>query len=175
VPALVDHIGRQVTFALHQGLIVQRLVLAADIALVATGMPVQAAAQVLRAASFNGSRGGHDLAQLGFGGESGGFGFLCHGLASFFVFDPSNRGRRKQGRGHRAGRKTPNTGATRSGANGAGRGLTDRKHRPDSANASSAGGTASRRPEQGKEATRRFSSPHPEWSHLHLDASILSS
>jgi hypothetical protein len=30
VPALVDHIGRQVTFALHQGLIVQRLVLGAS-------------------------------------------------------------------------------------------------------------------------------------------------
>ena len=70
-------------------------------------MPVQAAAQVLRAASFNGSRGGHDLALLGFGGESGGFGFLCHGLASFWFCDPSDRGRRKQGRCHEAGRHTP--------------------------------------------------------------------
>ena len=109
--ALFNRIGRQDAFGLHHGLIVQRLVLAADIALVATGMPVQAAAQVLRAASFNGSRGGHDLAQLGFGGESGGFGFLCHGLASFWFCDPSDRGRRKQGRCHEAGRHTPHTGA----------------------------------------------------------------
>ena len=86
--ALVDRIGRQDAFGLHQGLIVQRLVRAA-----------------------NGSKGGHDLAQLGFGGESGGFGFLCHGLASFWFCDPSDRGRRKQGRCHEAGRHTPNTGA----------------------------------------------------------------
>ena len=86
--ALVDRIGRQDAFGLHQGLIVQRLVRAA-----------------------NGSKGGHDLAQLGFGGESGGFGFLCHGLASSWFCDPSDRGRRKQGRCHEAGRHTPNTGA----------------------------------------------------------------
>jgi len=148
--ALFNRIGRQDAFGLHHGLIVQRLVLAADIALVATGMPVQAAVQVLRAASFNGSRGGHDLAQLGFGGESGGFGFLCHGLASLWFCDPSDRGRRKQGRCHEAGRHTPHTGVPPSGANGAGRGLKGRQHRPDSANAPSAGGTPSRGPRVGQ-------------------------
>ena len=44
-------------------------------------------------------------------------------------------------------------------ANGSGRGLTGRQHRPDSAHAPFAGGTPRRGPEQGREAKRRFRSP----------------
>ncbi len=84
---------------------------------------------------------------------------LAHGLASFWFCDPSDRGRRKQGRGHEAARHTPNTGATRSGANGSGRGLTGCQHRRDSAHAPSAGGAASSGPEQGR--NHPVASDHP--------------
>ena len=55
----------------------------------------------------------------------------------------------------------PPTGSNAHGANGAGRGLTGRQHRRDSANAPSAGGTARRGPEQGREPG---ASDHPIWA-----------
>ena len=113
-------------------------------------MPVQAAGQVVRAASGNGSGRGHDLPRLELRGEGGGFGFLCHGLASFCVCDPSDRGRRKQGRCQEAGRQAPHTGVPRSGANGAGMGLTGRPASPRFRHAPTAGGTPSRGPRVGQ-------------------------
>lgn len=48
--AVIDCIGRQDAFALHPGLIFQRLVLGAEISQVAAEMPVQSSGQALRTA-----------------------------------------------------------------------------------------------------------------------------
>jgi hypothetical protein len=65
-------------------------------------MAVQAACQVLRVASRQGSWCGHDLGELEPRRVRNAdfvdwFAVLRHGLASFWFCDPSDRGRRKQG------------------------------------------------------------------------------